>query len=214
MNEHQDQGRAPITVTETFRGDRVTWTARHNRKVIATVTRGQERGMWDSDPLTVAIGAHFGITADRVHMRPKPVRFYRKGTDSHRIVPRLAEVDTAAGLRPSTPRCSSSGTRISQAALRDAEFVSGSGWLARCPECGQTPGSRADGHVLMYADHEVAPTCVGCLRPAVGWPVSQPDVCSPEDWIHCTRDPHVVASENATLAAAQAAEDKTFAEAS
>lgn len=197
--------RAEVTIVEDWRGARVTWTARHQRRIIATISQGPQHGMWDSDPLAVAIGAHFGISSPHVlNDLPRPVRFVRKGrSDDTRIVPRLAVVDVSAADRADTRLCPRSGTRISQAGLKAAAYVPGRGWQAMCPDCGKTPGSRADGHVIVYADHEAVPACGRCARPAVGWPLSRPDVCSPGRWTSCIRDPFTVAAENTARAAAE-----------
>jgi hypothetical protein len=86
--------KALVTIVESWNGQQVTWTARHERKVIATVQQGPDHGMWDSEPLALAIGAHFGIPADRIQTYPheKQGRFIRKNSDGARLVPRLAEV--------------------------------------------------------------------------------------------------------------------------
>lgn len=203
--------RAEVTITERWRGARVTWTARHERKIIAMVEQGPVHGMCDSEPLVVAIGAYFGIPLRSVRGgNPKPVRFRRKRGDDSRVVPRVAVVDVPTGADTSTVLCSRSGTCVSPATLKGVAFIEGSGWQAVCPDCGGVPGTRADGHVILVADHIAVPVCGRCSRPAVGWPASRPDLCSERRWVHCIRDPYVVLAENA--AKAEAAKGKEDAE--
>jgi hypothetical protein len=55
-------------------------------------------------------------------------------------------------------RCPRSGTKIAQGRLRGAIYVQGRKWLALCPACGKRPGSRHDGRVVLYADHDRSPS--------------------------------------------------------
>ncbi len=52
----------------------------------------------------------------------------------------------------------------------------------------------SDGNVVIpsrSSDHSTV-ECPRCKRPAVGWPLRRPDICSSKDWAHCIRNPETI----------------------
>ena len=75
-----------LTITEHWNGAKsVQWTARSGRRVVARAVCPMEYGMVDSDQLRVAISVALDVPLGAV-------RFIRKRSDGHRVVPRLATV--------------------------------------------------------------------------------------------------------------------------